>query len=201
VIFGERKYAMRVWLDPAKLAERSLTATDVVNALTEQNVEVPAGQLGQPPSDDRSRPSRCRARRGPPQRSRGSSTTSSSRTRPTAWCCSKMWATPDRGRRGLQQQPQIQGYTAVGIGVQQLSNANALDVDRNAKAMLKELSKSFPPGLEYAIAFDSTTIVGDSIREVLVTLAKPSSSSSWSSSSSCSTGAPPSFPPSPFRFR
>ena len=53
---------------------------------------------------------------------------------------------------------------------QQLSNANALEVDRAAKAALAELSKSFPPGLEYAIAFDSTTVVGDSIREVLVTL-------------------------------
>ncbi len=51
VIFGERKYAMRVWLDPVRLAARGLTATDVVNALTEQNVEIPAGQLGQPPSD------------------------------------------------------------------------------------------------------------------------------------------------------
>jgi HAE1 family hydrophobic/amphiphilic exporter-1 len=62
------------------------------------------------------------------------------------------------------------GFPAMGIGVQQLSNANALQVDRQAKAALAELSKSFPPGLEYAIAFDSTTIVGDSIREVLVTL-------------------------------
>ncbi len=51
MIFGERKYAMRVWLDPVRLAARSLTATDVVNALVEQNVEIPAGQLGQPPSD------------------------------------------------------------------------------------------------------------------------------------------------------
>ena len=60
----------------------------------------------------------------------------------------------------------------MGIGVQQLSTANSLDVDAQAKAVLQELSKSFPPGLEYAIAFDSTTIVGDSIREVLVTLAE-----------------------------
>jgi HAE1 family hydrophobic/amphiphilic exporter-1 len=60
----------------------------------------------------------------------------------------------------------------MGIGVQQLSNANALDVDRQAKAALQQLSKSFPPGLEYAIAFDSTTVVGDSIREVMVTLAE-----------------------------
>jgi HAE1 family hydrophobic/amphiphilic exporter-1 len=58
----------------------------------------------------------------------------------------------------------------MGIGVMQLSNANALEVDRQAKAVLEELSHSFPPGLEYAIAFDSTTVVGDSIREVLETL-------------------------------
>ena len=64
------------------------------------------------------------------------------------------------------------GHSAQGIGVLQLSNANALDVDAEAKAALKELSKSFPPGLEYAVAFDSTTVVGDSIREVLVTLAE-----------------------------
>jgi HAE1 family hydrophobic/amphiphilic exporter-1 len=58
----------------------------------------------------------------------------------------------------------------MGIGVEQLSNANSLDVDRKAKAALEQLSKSFPPGLKYAIAFDSTTAVGDSIREVLKTL-------------------------------
>ncbi len=52
-IFGERKYAMRIWLDPAKLAARNLTASDVVTALQEQNVEMPAGQLGQPPSDNK----------------------------------------------------------------------------------------------------------------------------------------------------
>ena len=52
VIFGERKYAMRLWLDPAKLAQRGLTATNVVSALQEQNVQVPAGQIGQPPSQE-----------------------------------------------------------------------------------------------------------------------------------------------------
>ena len=51
VIFGERKYAMRIWLDPTKLAARQLTAADVISALQEQNVEIPAGQLGRPPSD------------------------------------------------------------------------------------------------------------------------------------------------------
>src|ERR1700740_1658388 len=50
IIFGERKYAMRLWLDPAKLAQRGLTASTVVSALQEQNVQVAAGQIGQPPS-------------------------------------------------------------------------------------------------------------------------------------------------------
>ena len=53
MIFGERKYAMRVWLDPSRMAARDLTATDVVKALQEQNVEIPAGQLGQPPADSK----------------------------------------------------------------------------------------------------------------------------------------------------
>ena len=53
MIFGERKYAMRLWLDPVKLAAHALTASDVVSALLEQNIEVPAGQLGQPPSDSK----------------------------------------------------------------------------------------------------------------------------------------------------
>ena len=51
MIFGERKFRLRVWLDPAKLAARNLTATDVLAALAEQNVEIPAGQIGQPPAD------------------------------------------------------------------------------------------------------------------------------------------------------
>ncbi len=49
IIFGERKYSMRLWLDPGRLASRGLTASDVVSALQEQNVEIAAGQVGQPP--------------------------------------------------------------------------------------------------------------------------------------------------------
>ena len=62
------------------------------------------------------------------------------------------------------------GHEAIGVGVQQLSNANALDVDKAAKAALVELSKSFPPGIKYVIAFDTTTVVGDSVKEVVSTL-------------------------------
>jgi hydrophobic/amphiphilic exporter-1 (mainly G- bacteria), HAE1 family len=171
MIFGERKYAMRIWLDPAKLAEHSLTATDVVNALTEQNVEVPAGQLGQPPSDNSQSfqvAVRVVGRLSDPTQFNNIIV----KNTPNGLVLLKDVGHAVVGAEDYSSNLKFSGFTAVGIGVQQLSNANALQVDRDAKAMLKELSKSFPPGLEYAVAFDSTTIVGDSIHEVLVTLAE-----------------------------
>ena len=52
-LFGEQDYSMRVWVDPDQLASRGLTAMDVVNAVREQNIQVAAGQIGQPPSGDK----------------------------------------------------------------------------------------------------------------------------------------------------
>ena len=171
MIFGERKYAMRVWLDPVRLAARGLTATDVVNALVEQNVEVPAGQLGQPPSDSKQAfqvPVRVVGRLTSPAEFDNIIVKNSS----NGLVLLKDVGHSVVGAEDYSSSLKYSGRDAMGIGVEQLSNANALEVDRQAKAALQELSKSFPPGLEYAIAFDSTTVVGDSIREVLVTLAE-----------------------------
>ena len=170
-IFGERKYAMRVWLDPDKLATHGLTATDVVNALAEQNVEVPAGQLGQPPSDNHQSYQvavRVQGRLSDPAQFDDIIVKSS----PSGLIYLRDVGHAQLGAEDYSSNLKYQGQAAVGIGVQQLSNANALEVDRQAKAVLKQLSAHFPPGLEYAVAFDSTTIVGDSIHEVLVTLAE-----------------------------
>ena len=169
MIFAERKYAMRVWLDPVRLAARGLTATDVVNALTEQNVEIPAGQLGQPPSDQKQAfqiPVRVVGRLTSPAEFDNIIVKNS----PNGLVLLKDVGRSEVGSEDYSTALKYMGLDANGIGVIQLSNANALDVDRQAKAVLKELSTSFPPGLEYAIAFDSTTVVGDSIREVLQTL-------------------------------
>jgi HAE1 family hydrophobic/amphiphilic exporter-1 len=171
MIFGERKYAMRVWLDPVRLAARGLTATDVVNALVEQNVEVPAGQLGQPPSNSIQAfqvPVRVVGRLTSPAEFDNIIVKNSS----NGLVLLKDVGHSEVGAEDYSSSLKYSGQDAMGIGVEQLSNANALDVDSKAKAALKELSKSFPPGLEYAIAFDSTTVVGDSIREVLITLAE-----------------------------
>jgi HAE1 family hydrophobic/amphiphilic exporter-1 len=169
MIFGERKYAMRVWLDPIRLAARSLTATDVINALVEQNVEIPAGQLGQPPSDSKQAfqiPVRVVGRLTSPQEFDNVIVKNS----PNGLVLLKDVGHSVVGAEDYSTVLKFAGREAMGIGVMQLSNANSLDVDAKAKAALAELSKSFPPGLEYAVAFDSTTVVGDSIREVLVTL-------------------------------
>ena len=171
IIFGERKYAMRVWLDPARLAARGLTATDVVNALAEQNVEIPAGQLGQPPSDEKQSfqiPVRVVGRLTSPAEFDNIIVKNS----PNGVVLLKDVGHSVVGAEDYSSSLKYMGHEANGIGVEQLSNANALDVDRKATAALAELSKSFPPGLKYAIAFDATTVVGESIREVLVTLAE-----------------------------
>jgi HAE1 family hydrophobic/amphiphilic exporter-1 len=169
LIFGERKYAMRVWLDPARLAARGLTATDVVNALVEQNVEIPAGQLGQPPADAKQSyqvPVRVVGRLSSPQEFDNIIVKNSA----NGLVLLRDVGHSEVGAEDYSSSLKFHGRDAMGIGVEQLSNANALDVDNKAKAALAELAKSFPPGLEYAIAFDTTTVVGDSIREVLETL-------------------------------
>jgi hydrophobic/amphiphilic exporter-1 (mainly G- bacteria), HAE1 family len=168
-IFGERKYAMRVWLDPVRLAARNLTATDVVSALQEQNVEIPAGQLGQPPASSTQSfqvPVRVVGRLSDPKQFDNIIIKNS----PNGLVQLKDVGHSQIGAEDYSSILSYSGHVAQGIGVQQLSNANALDVDARAKAALAELSKSFPPGLKYVVAFDSTTVVGDSIREVMVTL-------------------------------
>ena len=170
-IFGERKYAMRVWLDPLKLAAQNLTATDVVSALVEQNVEIPAGQLGQQPAETTQAfqiPVRVVGRLTSPVEFGNIIVKSNA----NGLILLKDIGHAEVGAEDYSSSLEYNGHSAQGVGVLQLSNANALEVDAAAKAALLELSKSFQPGLKYAVAFDSTTVVGDSIREVLVTLAE-----------------------------
>ena len=169
LIFGERKYAMRIWLDPTKLAARQLTAADVVSALQEQNVEIPAGQLGRPPADSTQNfqiTLRVVGRLSDP----GEFENIILKNTPNGIVQLKDVGRAEIGAESYDTNLLYSGHQAVGVGVQQLSNANALEVDKAAKAALVELSKSFPPGIKYVVAFDTTTVVGDSVREVVRTL-------------------------------
>lgn len=171
IIFGERKYAMRVWLDPNKLAARSLTALDVTSALAEQNVEVAAGQLGQPPSDPRQNfqmAVRVVGRLSDPKEFENIILKNSSNAGGLVLLRDVGHA--EIGAETYSTDLKFSGGNAIGIGVQQLSNANALDVDKKCRAALAELQKSFPPGMKGIIAVDTTTVVSDSVREVVQTI-------------------------------
>ncbi|HET7348543.1 MAG TPA: efflux RND transporter permease subunit, partial [Acidobacteriaceae bacterium] len=156
---------------PLKLASYGLTATDVISALQEQNVEIPAGQLGQQPADQKQAyqiPVRVVGRLSSPQQFENIILKSNA----NGLILLKNVGHAEVGAEDYSSVLEYNGHIAQGVGVLQLTNANALDVDRQAKAVLENLSKSFPPGLKYAVAFDSTTVVGESIHEVLVTLAE-----------------------------
>ncbi|HEX7019472.1 MAG TPA: efflux RND transporter permease subunit, partial [Gemmatimonadaceae bacterium] len=170
MIFGERKYSMRLWLDPDRLAARGITAGDVVNALREQNVQVAAGSLGQQPA--------------PTGQMFQISVRAVGRLREASEFDNIIVKTgkdgtlvrlKDVGRAELGAETygselRFQGVEAVGFGVIQLPTANALDVAQAVQSELQRLSEQFPPGIRYQVAFDTTTVVQESIREVLKTL-------------------------------
>jgi HAE1 family hydrophobic/amphiphilic exporter-1 len=176
IIFGERKYAMRLWLDPSRLAARGLTALDVTNALSEQNVEVAAGQLGQQPSDPKQQfqmAVRVVGRLSDPRQFENIIIKNSANG-------GGIVLVKDVGRAEIGAETyntslkftgaSFEGGDAVGVGVLQLSNANALDVDKRCRAVLKELEKSYPPGLQGVIAVDTTLVISESVDEVVRTI-------------------------------
>ena len=169
-IFGERKYSMRLWLDPARLAARGLTASDVVSALQQQNVQIAAGQVGAEPTEKNQMYQISVRAIG-----RLTETAQFNNIILKPGSNGALVRLVDVGHAELgaedySGQLRFNGYNGIGIGVSQLPTANALDVDKAVRAELERLKKRFPPGLEYAVAFDTTTFVGDSIREVLKTL-------------------------------
>jgi len=170
IIFGERKYAMRLWLDPAKLGERGLTATNVLSALQEQNVQVAAGQIGQPPSQEgQSYQISVRAVGRLSEASQFDNIILKTGTDGTLVRLKDV-GHAELGAENYGTLLRFNGHDAVGLAVTQLPGANALDVDKAAKEELLRLSKNFPPGLKAAVAFDTTTVIGESIRDVLITL-------------------------------
>ena len=169
-IFGERKYSMRLWLDPVRMASRALTADDVVNALQEQNVEVAAGQVGsQPAIPGQQFQISVRAVGRLSEASQFDDVILKSNADGT------LVRLRDVGRAELGAEDysstlDYNGHDSVGVGITQLSTANALDVRRRCFAELERLSKRFPPGMKYEIAFDTTDAVSESIRDVVSTL-------------------------------
>src|SRR5438552_103985 len=168
--FGGRDYSMRVWLDPDKLASRNLAAGDVIRVLREQNVQVAAGQIGRPPVP-----------RG--QEFQYTLSTLGRLVEPEQFADiilatgaeGEVTHLKDVGRTELGAESQDQSLTldgrpSVGLAIFQLPGSNALDVADRVKARMRELEMRFPRGLKYAIVYDTTPFIRESVNEVFHTL-------------------------------
>ena len=169
-VFGERRYAMRIWLDPQRLAKLALTANDVIAAVREQNVQIAAGRAGSPPNPPGQQFDL-------PLRTRGRLTTEDEfrqiviRAEPGG----SLLRLGDVARVELGAQSysgftRLTGHPTISLGVFQLPEANALDVSAAVRAEMDRLSKEFPAGVSWMVRYDPTRFVAESISEVLRTL-------------------------------
>ncbi|WP_020468123.1 efflux RND transporter permease subunit [Zavarzinella formosa] len=167
---GQRDYSMRLWLDPEKMTIRGLSATDVIHAIEQQNAQVAAGQIGQPPvpngqsfqytintlgrladedqfsdmilkSDDNGRVVRMRD-----------------------------VARVELGATGYDQTCTLDGKPSVALSVYQLPGSNAIDTAKDVRKKMEDLKARFPQGVDYAIVYDTTPFIDESVKEVFKTL-------------------------------
>jgi multidrug efflux pump len=169
-VFGAGEYSMRVWLDPDRLAARQLTATDVVRAIREQNLQVAAGVLGGPPA-----PSNTTFQLSINARGRLTSESEFENIVVRASPEGQITRLRDVGRVELgsslySMRSLLDNKQAVAIGIFQRPGTNALEASANVRATMDRLQKSFPAGVEYRIVYDPTIFVRQSIRAVVTTL-------------------------------
>jgi multidrug efflux pump len=169
-LFGAGDYSMRIWLDPERIASRSLTAGDVVRAVREQNVQVAAGVIGADPA--------------PAGTEYQLNVTTSGRliteeefgdivvkTLPDGSVTTlKDIARIELGAGQYSLRSLLNNESAVAIPISQAPGANALELSDAVRETMKELSANFPEGIKYEIVYDPTIFVRDSIKAVIETL-------------------------------
>ena len=189
-IYGEQRYAMRIWLDAAALAARGLTVTDVESALTAQNVELPAGQLESGQKDYTVRVARTYARaedfRQLPIGTRGSGTAAAAQT-------GSATALPSGASGAIQGQSGYvtrlgdiariveapaedrrlfrgNGQDQIGLAVTRQAQSNDLAISEGVEAMLEEVRPSLPEGTELVVGSDNSVFTSHAIEEVWITI-------------------------------
>ena len=172
IIFGERRYAMRLWLDPGKLAARGLTGSDVVNALREQNVQVAAGALGDAPAAAGQMFNLSVRAQGRLTEASEFADVVVSGGKDGALVRVRDLGRVELGAESYASSLRFLELEASGMGIALLPTANALEVYDGVLAEMTRIEKNFPPGLEWRLAFDNVTVVRESIVEVLKTLAE-----------------------------
>jgi multidrug efflux pump len=174
-VFGAGNYSMRVWLDPEKVASRGLTASDVVRALREQNIDVAAGQLGAPSSV-------ASAGAGGPNFQVAINTkgrlNSEEDFRSIVIKTGELGqvtrlrdvARVELGSDSYALRALLDNKPAAAIPIFQRPGSNAIQVSKSVRAKMQELKRDFPPGVDYRIVYDPTVFVRGSIRAVVHTL-------------------------------
>jgi multidrug efflux pump len=169
-LFGSGDYAMRIWLDPSKVAARGLTASDVVAAIREQNIQVAAGGVGQQPVSapvamelqinakgrlvEEEEFANIIVKTGP----NGEKT------------LLKDVARVELGASSYALRSLLNNKTAVAIPIYQSPGANAIQLSKDVRAKMEELKRNFPDGLDYSVVYDPTVFVRHSIEAVVHTL-------------------------------
>ena len=168
-MFGGGDYAMRAWLDPEQIASRGLTASDVVAAMREQNVQVSAGQLGADPMPDSNFLTLINARGRLTSVEEFGDIVIKTGSEGELVRLSDV-ARLELGAGDYTLRSQLDGSDAVGIGIFQAPGANALQIRDDVIAAMDEASTRFPPGVEYEALYDTTIFVRESISAVITTL-------------------------------
>ncbi|HMF13140.1 MAG TPA: efflux RND transporter permease subunit, partial [Gemmataceae bacterium] len=167
---GQRDYSMRVWLDPQKMAAHSMTASDVTAAIEQQNTQVAAGQLGQPPVSTGQVFQFTMSTLG--------------RLSDVDQFADMVLKTDQRGRlvrladvatielgaQAYDQACTLDGEPTVALSIYQLPGSNALKTAQAVRAKMEDLKKRFPEGVDYTIVYDTTPFINESIWEVVKTL-------------------------------
>ncbi|MBS0203806.1 MAG: multidrug efflux RND transporter permease subunit [Planctomycetes bacterium] len=166
LVFGQRDYSMRIWVDPEKMAVREIAVQDVIASLREQNVQVAAGQIGQPPSGSGQLVQLPLSMLG-----RLSEVEEFENIVVRTGSSGQLVRIKDIGRVEVNARSQdvsnrFDSKPTVGLAIFQLPDANALETADEIKAKMKELSQDFPQGVEYEIGYDTTPFIRESVGEV-----------------------------------
>ncbi|MEM7743622.1 MAG: multidrug efflux RND transporter permease subunit [Pseudomonadota bacterium] len=170
IIFGEREFSARVWLDPDKLASLGLTAGDVVDALREQNVQVSGGALGAPPNNSNSAFQVTITTQGRLESPREFGRVIVRATDDGRVVRVRDVARVEIGARSYVNNSYLNNQPAVALGIFQRPGSNALASADEIIAVMEELSQDFPAGLEYQVVYNPTEFIASSVNAVYQTI-------------------------------
>jgi len=167
---GQRNYSMRIWLDPQKMTFRNLTSSDVIAAIEQQNIQVAAGQLGQPPIEAGQAFQFTITTLGRLSDSQQFADMILKADAAGGVVRLKDVARVELGAQGYDQACTLDGRPSVALSVYQRPGSNALETANSVRTKMEELKDRFPDGLDYAIVYDTTPFIVESVNEVFKTL-------------------------------